>query len=146
MSREETFVVMRVGDADWAVREASVARVVAAEGWRGPPPIDVAASAGLTAAPDAGSARLIVLRDAHGEVPISAIGRLSIRSAEPSSVLDLPPVFADTEGPIRIAAVVLDDGQRPLLVLDTDALLAHLAHAPRASQGGARSSHPAEIA
>ncbi len=114
-------VTLRGRAVDLGLDAACVAEVALAREWTDVVPLDVAARLGWESAAE-GEPRVLVVRTRLGDVPVAAPGKVDLRAAASASVLALPAAVLFGEAATLLSAAVIEDGQRPVLLLSPEGL------------------------
>lgn len=109
---------------DLGIEASRVLEVTPAQGWSDIPPLDLSARLCWERAPshDEAATRVLVVKSLHGELPVLAHGKLTLREAPAEAVMPIPPEFASHGCGSALAAVLFEPEPRPLLVLAPEGL------------------------
>ena len=106
----------------WGLDAPVVREVINPGSYHGPQPIDVAAVLGLGARAEEG--RVLIVATPRGPIALRAAGHLHIVSVPQSEVLEVPSELPRNPVSAAVRAVVLRDGELPILLLSPERVAA----------------------
>jgi hypothetical protein len=113
-----SYLAIAHGAFEWGIAASKVARIVRGADWTGAEPLDLAVELHWTGSSD-GRERVVEVVDGDLVVPLWAGRKIGMRAHRLDEVLALPSMlFVSEQARDAVVAVVVAEGERPLLVVE----------------------------